>query len=220
LDSNWATEQLQTIRTLMERSAIYRRALAPVMLCAGIIGTVAAVLGIWLKITPASIFIIYWMCVGVGAVIATFFIVRRQALKDSEPLWSPPARRVFQAMLPTLVAGFLLGTYMLIEETRQGIADPPTGGWDAGEVFWLPAAWAILYGCALHSAGFFTHRGIKLFGWIFLVLGSAFYFWLAFDNRLELSWQLSHALMGFFFGVLHLAYGAYLYLTERGKNAA
>ena len=27
-------------------------------------------------------------------------------------------------------------------------------------------------------------------------------------------------LMGFFFGVLHLAYGAYLYLTEKGKNAA
>jgi hypothetical protein len=26
--------------------------------------------------------------------------------------------------------------------------------------------------------------------------------------------------MGFFFGVLHLAYGAYLYLTEKGKNAA
>jgi hypothetical protein len=30
----------------------------------------------------------------------------------------------------------------------------------------------------------------------------------------------THLLMGFFFGVLHLAYGAYLYLTERGKNAA
>jgi hypothetical protein len=29
-----------------------------------------------------------------------------------------------------------------------------------------------------------------------------------------------HWLMGFFFGVLHLAYGAYLYLTEKGKNAA
>jgi hypothetical protein len=26
--------------------------------------------------------------------------------------------------------------------------------------------------------------------------------------------------MGFFFGVLHLAYGAYLYLTEKRKNAA
>jgi hypothetical protein len=30
----------------------------------------------------------------------------------------------------------------------------------------------------------------------------------------------AHWLMGFFFGVLHLAYGGYLYLTEKGKNAA
>jgi hypothetical protein len=29
-----------------------------------------------------------------------------------------------------------------------------------------------------------------------------------------------HALMGFIFGICHLAYGAYLYLTEKGKNAA
>jgi hypothetical protein len=29
-----------------------------------------------------------------------------------------------------------------------------------------------------------------------------------------------HELMGFFFGILHLTYGAYLYLTEKGKNAA
>jgi len=26
--------------------------------------------------------------------------------------------------------------------------------------------------------------------------------------------------MGFFFGALHLAYGGYLHLTEKGKNAA
>ncbi|MDB6016752.1 MAG: hypothetical protein JWR19_1241, partial [Pedosphaera sp.] len=31
MKSDWAAEHLQTIRTLMERSAIYRRALAPVM---------------------------------------------------------------------------------------------------------------------------------------------------------------------------------------------
>ncbi len=30
----------------------------------------------------------------------------------------------------------------------------------------------------------------------------------------------AHWLMGFFFGVLHLAYGAYLYLTERKNPVA
>ena len=38
MESNWAAEHLQTIRTLMERSAIYRRALAPIMLFAGLTG--------------------------------------------------------------------------------------------------------------------------------------------------------------------------------------
>ena len=30
----------------------------------------------------------------------------------------------------------------------------------------------------------------------------------------------AHWLMGFFFGVLHLAYGAYLYLTEKKNPSA
>ena len=43
METNWAAEHLQVIRTLMERSALYRRALAPVMLVSGVLGTGAAV---------------------------------------------------------------------------------------------------------------------------------------------------------------------------------
>jgi hypothetical protein len=46
MESNWAAEQLQTIRTLMERSAVYRRALAPIMLFAGLTGLVTMGLGL------------------------------------------------------------------------------------------------------------------------------------------------------------------------------
>ena len=42
---------------------------------------------------------------------------------------------------------------------------------------------------------------------------------LAFDGADFTAW-LNHALMGFFFGVLHLAYGTYLYITENRKSAA
>ncbi len=42
MESDWAAEHLQVIRTLMERSAVYRRALAPVMTAAGVLGTLAA----------------------------------------------------------------------------------------------------------------------------------------------------------------------------------
>ena len=38
METNWAAEHLQVIRTLMERSAVYRRALAPIMTFNGAIG--------------------------------------------------------------------------------------------------------------------------------------------------------------------------------------
>ena len=36
---------------------------------------------------------------------------------------------------------------------------------------WLPLSWVVLYGCAFHAAGFFMPRGMKIFGWAFIVGG-------------------------------------------------
>jgi len=46
MESNQAAEHLQVIRTLMERAALYRRTLAPIMLCAGTLGLLAGAGGI------------------------------------------------------------------------------------------------------------------------------------------------------------------------------
>ena len=84
MESNWAAENLQTIRTLMERSAVYRRALAPVTTYVGIVGILAAIGGVWLKITDTGLFAIYWMTVSLVAIAVAFLLVRRQALKSGE----------------------------------------------------------------------------------------------------------------------------------------
>ena len=82
---------------------------------------------------------------------------------------------------------------------------------------WLPLGWIVLYGCAIHAAGFFMPRGIKLFGWAFIAGGCAL-FALGLPNvPLPL---YAHGVMGLFFGLLHLAYGIYLYFTEKRKNEA
>jgi len=47
MQTNWAEENLQTIRTLMERSAVYRRALAPIVIYAGVIGVLTAAAGLY-----------------------------------------------------------------------------------------------------------------------------------------------------------------------------
>lgn len=213
MDNNWAAEHLQVIRTLMERAALYRRALAPVMLVTGLIGTLAALLGWALRIELPAAFAAYWMAVGGLALAAAFLLVRRQALRDQEPFWSPPTRRVTQALLPALTAGCVVALVAWIgarcarlEQSLTIYATHLLG------FVWLPAAWIVLYGCALHAAGFFMPRGMKLFGWIFVVAGCAL-FWLVFDK--PPTYRTGHGLMGLFFGGLHLAYGAYLWFTEK-----
>src|SRR5204863_2383651 len=107
METNWAAEHLQVIRTLMERSAVYRRALAPVMALTGVLGLAAALAGFLGKIESLRAFTVYWLIVGLAAAAGALVLVRRQALKEGEPLWSPPTRRVTQALLPPSVAGFI-----------------------------------------------------------------------------------------------------------------
>lgn len=211
METNWAAEHLQVIRTLMERSAVYRRALAPVMTFNGAVGTLAALAGWGFKISSPRGFILFWACVGALAVAGSFLLVRRQALKESEPFWSPPTRRITQAMLPALVAGFVIGavTWATVVLGPERI-DPLLG------VLWLPLSWVVLYGCAFHAAGFFMPRGMRIFGWAF-VIGGCGLFALGVPDWAD-SPTCAHVIMGFFFGVLHLAYGVYLYFTEQRKN--
>jgi hypothetical protein len=213
MEPAWAAEHLQVIRTLMERSALYRRALAPIMIYVGAVGLLAAGVGWFLRIEGAMVFILYWYGVGIAALAGAFLMVRRQAWQQSEPFWSPPTRRVALAMLPALTTGFALGAWLFLV---QGLPEPglpaPAGGarvWLA----YLPVLWVVLYGCAVHAAGFFMTRGIRLFGWGIIVLGCAALFLGAAEQP---RWR--HVVMGFFFGLLHLAYGIYLYFTEQRRN--
>jgi len=200
MDSNWATEHLQVIRTLMERSAVYRRALAPIMSYTGAVGLAAGIAGRVFQIEEPRAFASFWIGVAVLALSGAFLLVRRQALKDSEPFWSPPTRRVAQALAPPLFVGALAAAAAI------------AGLWpDAAN--WLPPLWMLLYGCALSAAGFFMQRGIKLLGWGFILLGST----LAAEAVLSPEPVFpAHWIMAGAFGGLHLAYGVYLYFTEKG----
>ena len=206
MDSNWASEHLQTIRTLMERSAIYRRALAPIMLSAGLIGIAAATLPCFIPIRSNRIFALYWMGVACVAALTAFLLVRRQALREQEPVWSPPTKRVMEALGPPFIAGSAVGVLLVVFDYHLGI-----GAWYAA------AAWIILYGCGLSAAGFFTPRGLKMFGRTFVYAGSALLVLapVPFGDQQ----QNAHYVMGFFFGMLHVICGIYLYFTERRRRA-
>src|SRR5580700_7451360 len=215
MNPNLAEENLQTIRTLMERSALYRRALAPIMLVAGILGLTAAAIGLCFHVESSLKFGGLWLGTACVVVTAAFLLARRQALKDHEPFWSPPTYRVGQALLPPLLSGMVFGGLHLV-----------SGPYRSSD-FSATIIWMLFYGCALHSAGFFMVRGIKWFGWIF-VAGAILliiYQILATVRIYEHPGTdpffvlLPNEIMGFFFGGLHIAYGIYLYFTEKKTPA-
>lgn len=207
-----AAQHLQVIRTLMERSALYRRALAPVMICAGTLGSLAAMLAARMPMHNGSSFILYWSAVGAISVVSALLLTRRQALKQAEAFWSSPTRRVVQAMLPPFAAGALLGLLAIVSggSPSASTAREFNPHWVA--FIALPCVWTVLYGCAMHSAGFYTTRGMRLFGWILVVLGCAAL--CVVSHTASPIPRIGNGIMGFFFGGLHLAYGAYLYVTE------
>lgn len=209
MEPSSATSHLQVIRTLMERAGIYRRALAPIMIFLGILGSAGGLTGWLLSIRTGPTFAAFWIATSLAGVTGAFLIARAQAFKASEPFWSPPTRRVTQGLLPPLFVG-LAGTVVL--SLSSAPADPRPG-------WWLLPLWLALYGCALHAAGFFMTRGIRLLGWVYIVLGAALAAWFVFGaGPSEL--RPAHLAMGLFFGLIHLAYGTYLYFTEQRKNEA
>jgi len=201
MDVDAANERLQVIRTLMERSAIYRRALSPIMIYLGLLGIASCVIGALGGIDSPLSFGIFWMSVGLIGILGAYFLARRQAFKDHEPFWSPPTKRVTQAVLPPLFGGAVLGWILILA----------FGG--HGAISWvLPVSWILLYGCALHAAGFFTPRGIRLLGWLF-IMGGASLTLSSLAVEAKLPFITSHMLMGVFFGGLQLAYGVYVHFT-------
>ena len=213
MQNDWATENLQTIRNLMERAALYRRAMAPMMITIGLTGMAAAGVIAWLHFSDIRALVGGWMLVAVLAFAEALWFARREALKQKEPVWSLPTRRVLQALLPTLLAGFVAGVPFVLVETDEPII-----------LGVLLSLWLVLYGCGLHAAGFFMPRGFKLFGWILIVCGCTIWISLILvssvnEDLLSFFEKWESWLMGLFFGGGHLAYGIYLYVTEKRGNA-
>lgn len=210
METNWAAENLQTIRTLMERSALYRRALAPIMTFCGVVGIVAGIAGWQLQINSDRGFVLFWNSVAAAVLLGSLLLVRRQSLKDAEPFWSLPTRRVAQAMLPPLAVGMFVGVAIAFGIESRGA--------NAMLQNVLITMWASFYGCALHSAGFSISRGIRILGGIFITAGCILLVNAICSEQFKSVTLHPHLLMAGVFGGLHLASGIYLYFTEKRGN--
>jgi len=198
-----AAQQLQTIRTLMERAALYRRALGPVLTAAGALGLLGAALGWLLPVAGRDGFFTLWFSVAGVALTVSFLLVRQQAVRSHEAFWTPPTRRVVAAMLPPALAGCAATVALAGLHTEGGTL-----------ALALPPAWLVCYGLALHAAGFFTLRGVRQLGWAFVLAGCALG-GAALLPDYGPSLRHAHLLMGATFGLGHLLAGGRLLIEER-----
>ena len=204
---NQAAEHLQAIRTLMERSAVYRRALAPIMVYCGVVGIIGGVVGGWWQQNSARGFVVFWASVAGVALLGSFLMVRRQSFKDGEPFWSPPIRRVVEALIPPFAVGAFLGVLF-------ACANHDVDGCGV-----LVPVWCVFFGLGIYSAGFFMPRGLKLFGLFYILTGILLIWGLLTQTVRFPTMAFPNSLMAATFGGFHLAYGIYLYFTEpRGKT--
>lgn len=205
MKTDQAHDTLITIRTLMERSSIYRRTLAPIMLFVGSLGIAGAVLGIVLNIERTDIFATLWLGIAATAVSGAFVIARNQAVKDKEAFWSAPTKRVTRALLLPLACGAFFSLLILFRGTEH--------------MRWLFIYPNIFfYGCAMHSAGFFMPPATQKLAWGFSFMGAVVLVILPMLSKTQ-DCRLDHLTMGFFFGLLHLAYGIYLSCTKEAPKA-
>ena len=201
MEPHQAAEHLQVIRTLMERTALYRRALAPILLWCGLLGIATVITGVTWPADTVRSFGTLWFSAAALAIGGSFLLARGQAMRDQEPFWSAPARRVAQAQLPALICGGALDAVLVYADAEELL------------VLFVVAS-VLFYGCAVHAAGFFMARGVKLFAWLFIGGGLALLLAIVcFEPDFEI--RDAHLGMGLFFGLAHLAYGAYLQFTRR-----
>src|SRR5208282_458048 len=100
---------------------------------------------------------------------------------------------IAQAVFPSLFVGLVFA--LVIVANYSNSFDLPAS------VYFVPG-WALLYGFALHSAGFFMPRGVRLFGWFFVASGLAMILGMS-----QMKYVSGNLAMGVIFGGFHLGHG-------------
>jgi len=193
-----AAENLEVIRSLMERATVYRTISGPTALFGGIL---ALVMGLGGDSKLKHLLDIRWHYVWylVLAVIVVFntVLVFRKSQREKKPFWSPGLKAACRAIAPALLVGFIAGQILAEESLYMATA----------------ASWMCGYGLALMATGSFSPRSIWNLGLAFVVAGIL----VAIFPKTEMSlWD--NGIMALTFGLFHLIYGGYIVFTEKDRS--
>ncbi|HEX5269145.1 MAG TPA: hypothetical protein VFW33_01595 [Gemmataceae bacterium] len=190
MDARQATQTLEVIRTLMERTTQYQLLTARASLVAGTLAGAGALAFLWLDSADPRAFGAVWGVVFAGSLMATTVGTVLRGRASGEQVWSRQARTVLLALAPALIAALTLTIFFFAH------------GWHQ----WLPGVWMLCYAQGALATSAYAPTPIRWLGVAVLVLGGV---------TLALGQQWSVAAMGVVFGLGHFVLGAVLLVQER-----
>ena len=178
-----ALDHLAVIRETMERSTAFTAVSGWGYCAMGATALVAAAIAIRQATTEAWLAV--WLAEALVAVTLALVAMHWKAARLGTYLMSVPGRRLFVGLLPALFAGGVMTVALM----------------RAGDPRQIPGVWLLLYGVAVMQAGAFSVRTIPVMGAVFVLAGAI---------ALPMPWWWANVMLAAGFGLLHVAFGAYI----------
>ena len=206
-----ALEHLRIIRSLMERAQTYRAISAPAALFGGVLGSVAAGLGIladsgvdaW---SPTKLLCV-WLVLLVASSVLNLLLLARGAARRQQRLLSEGMVTAMRAIAPPMLVGGVLGFCFIVYR---------------GDAVFAALIWICSYALGLLATGTFSPRSIRRLGRAFLLAGLGLsLLWFSRPHLVPLQGDVARAslFLGCTFGLLHIAYAVAVFLRPN-KSAS
>jgi hypothetical protein len=197
MNASQAAQNLELIRTLMERTVQYQLLTARAGLTAGCLAGVGA-LAFAIPVLDAHDpwhFGGVWATVFAGSLLTTCIGTVLRSRERGERVWSRPARAVLLALAPSVFAALVLSVFLFSRGN--------------GEYLWLPGIWMLCYGQGALATAAYAPAPIRSLGVAALLLGGL---------TLALGPDWAIPMMGLTFGLGHMALGVILLVAERRQG--
>jgi hypothetical protein len=194
VDARKAAENLEVIRTLMERTTQYQLLTARAGLVAGSLAGAGALSFLVLDANNPWQFGAVWSLVFAGSFMASALGTMLRGRETGEHVWSRQAKAVVMALAPSLFAAFALSAFFF----SQGLH------------LWLPGVWMLCYGQGALATAAYAPRSIRALG-CFVLAGGA--------GALLLGPAFAIPAMGVVFGLGHMVLGGVLMAAERRETS-
>ena len=199
-----ALEHLRVIRSLLEKSQVYRAISAPAALCGGVLALAASAVAISSGRISSRAFLAEWLAILVVTSAVNFFMLHREASSRSQPFFSENNRLALalRAFGPPMLVGGLLGVGLI---------------WYRDDLALASLVWILCYGLALLATEHFSPRSLVRLGRAFLVVGAfcaVMYFTQEGMSASRNGSSVASMFLGITFGVLHILYAVAVFVRK------